>query len=729
MFRTRNGRSTSSHRGVEQEATEPIVQDTGSVDRRKLEEIEAALAALRAHVISGDRMRRVKETQEDLLKTVTDLGNEAQVSVLQAAVASLTINPIERVGVRAKIPDHQRFDGARDAKELKNFLFGIEQYFRAIRTESEEDKVAMTSMYLGGDTNLWWRSKFKDGVCSITTWDALKKELKTSFLPENVDYNARKKLRELSHTGTIREYVREFSTLMLDIKDMSKRDKLFHFLEELKPWARLELQRQNVQDLKVAIADSKCLNDYNDHPEKRKTPSTSGANTQQISVNKLARGEKTSSRGANRRFPGRDPAQNRVPTCSGSRNGGNKPLLRCFICNGPHRSQLSNLRKVPERGLMFVDISTNGKISKALVDTGATDTLISPEKAKRYELIITNEVGQMKAVNPAASTICGGVKRVSIKLGSWEGSVDFTVSYMDDFDVILVLNFMMAAQVLPIPASSCLMFMGEQPCVVPATILPHPGKKILSAIQFKKGVKKGKPSFLVFPISKEDANPGTLPKNVQEVLRDFEDVMLDELPKELPPRRSVDHEIELIPRVKPLAKFSYRMSPPKLAELRKQLDELLQAGFIRPSKSPFGAPVLFQRKHDGSLRLCVDYRALNKVTVRNKYLILLIADLFNKLNNDKYFTKLDLRSRYRQVRVAKGDEPKTTCVTRYGAFEFFVMPFGLTNAPATFCTLMNQVFHDYLDKFVVIYLDDIMIFSTSMEEHHEHLRLVLTRLR
>ncbi|KAE8690049.1 hypothetical protein F3Y22_tig00110929pilonHSYRG00045 [Hibiscus syriacus] len=699
MVRTRNDGSTSSHRGVEQKATEPVVQETGSVDRRKLEEIEAALAALRAHMISGDRMRRVEETQEDLLETVTDLGNEArdaigviqlgygelkaQVSVLQGVVASLIANPVERVGVRAKIPDPQRFDGARDAKELENFLFDIEQYFRAMRTESEEDK----------------------------------NELKTSFLPENVDYNAHKKLRELSHTGTIREYVREFSTLMLDIKDMSERDKLFHFLEGLKPWARLELQRQKVQDLTVAIAAVECLNDYNDHPGKRKTPSVSGANTQQVSGNKLARGEKTSSWGANRRVPGRDPAQNKVPTGPGSSNGGNRPSLRCFLCNGPHRvaecpkrsafnamvattkdgervnapmgdtepetarmgsirfitalqSQLSNLRKEPERGLMYVYISVNGKTSKALVDTGATDAFISPKEAERCKLIVTKEVGQMKAVNSDASMICGG------------------------------LDFMMASQMILVPASSCLMFMGEQPCVVPATILPRPGKKILSAIQFKRGVKKGEPSFLVFPISKEDDNLGMVPRNVQEVLRDFEDVMPGELPKELPPRRLVDHEIELIPGVKPPAKCPYRMSHPEFAELRKQLDELLQAGFIRPSKSPFGAPVLFQRKHYGSLRLCVDYRALNKVTVRNKYLIPLIADLFDQLSNAKYFTKLDLRSGYHQVRVAEVDEPKTTCV-----------------------------FHDYLDKFVVIYLDDIMIFSNSIEEHLEHLRLVLTRLR
>ena len=118
---------------------------------------------------------------------------------------------------------------------------------------------------------------------------------------------------------------------------------------------------------------------------------------------------------------------------------------------------------------------------------------------------------------------------------------------------------------------------------------------------------------------------------------------------------------------------------------------------------------------------CAYNQALNKVTVRNNYLISLIADLFDQLSNVRYFTKIDLRSGYYQVRIADGDEPKTICVTRYRAFEFLVMPFGLTNAPATFCTLMNQVFHEYLDKFVVVYLDDIVVYIAMMEEHKEHL--------
>ena len=163
--------------------------------------------------------------------------------------------------------------------------------------------------------------------------------------------------------------------------------------------------------------------------------------------------------------------------------------------------------------------------------------------------------------------------------------------------------------------------------------------------------------------------------------------------------------------------------------LRRQLDELLESRSIQPSKAPYGAPVLFQKKKDGALRMCVDYRALNKVTIKNKYPIPNITEVFDRLSKASYFTKLDLRSGYWQVRVAEGDEPKTTCVTRYGAYEFKVMPFGLTNAPATFCNLMNDVFFEYLDCFVVVYLDDIVVYSRTLEEHLEHLAKVFEKLR
>ncbi|KAI3451450.1 hypothetical protein Pfo_008115 [Paulownia fortunei] len=255
------------------------------------------------------------------------------------------------------------------------------------------------------------------------------------------------------------------------------------------------------------------------------------------------------------------------------------------------------------------------------------------------------------------------------------------------------------------------------------------GEKLI-AMQFKRGCKRKEPSFLcTLRFDEIEEASGPIPEVVKGLLREFEDVMPDELPRKLPPKRAVDHEIELVPGTKPPARAPYRMSHPELVELRKQLKEMLECGIIKPAKSPYGAPVLFQKKADGSLRMCCDYRALNKITVKNKYPIPLVADCFDRLSQAKYFTKIDLRSGYWQVRIKEGDEAKTTVVTRYGAYDFLVMPFGLTNAPATFSTLMNQVLHGFLDEFVVVYLDDIVVYSRTLEEHVRHLRKVLERLR
>ncbi|GJR24813.1 putative reverse transcriptase domain-containing protein [Tanacetum coccineum] len=178
-----------------------------------------------------------------------------------------------------------------------------------------------------------------------------------------------------------------------------------------------------------------------------------------------------------------------------------------------------------------------------------------------------------------------------------------------------------------------------------------------------------------------------------------------------------------------IAKSPYRLAPSELEELSGQLKELQDKGFIRPSSSPWGAPVLFVKKKDGSFRMCIDYRELNKLTVKNRYPLLRIDDLFDQLQGSQFFSKIDLRSEYHQLRVHEDDIPKTAFRTRYGHFEFTVMPFGLTNAPAVFMDLMNKVCRPYLDKFVIVFIDDILIYSKTREEHVEHLRLVLELLK
>ena len=173
----------------------------------------------------------------------------------------------------------------------------------------------------------------------------------------------------------------------------------------------------------------------------------------------------------------------------------------------------------------------------------------------------------------------------------------------------------------------------------------------------------------------------------------------------------------------------YRMAPTELAELKKQLEDLLENQFIRPSVSPWGAPVLLVKKKDGSSRLCIDYRQLNKLTIKNKYPLPRIDDLMDQLHGAVVFSKNDLRSGYHQISVKAEDVQKTAFRSRYGHYEFLVMPFGVTNAPAIFMDYMNRIFRPFLDKFVIVFIDDILIYSRTREENAEHLRTVLNILR
>ena len=219
------------------------------------------------------------------------------------------------------------------------------------------------------------------------------------------------------------------------------------------------------------------------------------------------------------------------------------------------------------------------------------------------------------------------------------------------------------------------------------------------------------------------------PKQVQSILDDFADIFPRDLPAGLPPKRDIDHRIDLVPGAEPPHRAPYRMSPKGLDELKNQLKDLTDKGYIQPSVSPFGAPVLFVPKKDGGMRMCVDYRALNRVTVHNRYPLPRIDELLDRLRGARFFTKIDLRSGYHQIRVHPQDVHKTAFRTRYGHFEFLVLPFGLTNAPATFMHLMHSIFREYLDSFIIIFLDDILVYSRGLEEHVTHVRKTLEVLR
>jgi hypothetical protein len=248
----------------------------------------------------------------------------------------------------------------------------------------------------------------------------------------------------------------------------------------------------------------------------------------------------------------------------------------------------------------------------------------------------------------------------------------------------------------------------------------------ISTLQMRKYCRKGCPLYAIQVLELVEDDKPSLEDH--PTLREYRGLFPEEV-SGLPPRREIDFSIELAPGAVPVSRTPYRMSIPKLVELKLQLKEMMEKGYIRPNVSPWGALVLFVKNKDGTLRLCKDYRQLNKVTIKNKYPLPRIDDMFDQLGGASIFSKIDLISGYHQVQIKGEDIHKTAFRMRYGHYEFVVVPFGLTNAPATFMCLMNNVLSKFLDKFVLVFIDDRLIYSKNREEHEEHLRLVLQVLR
>jgi len=353
-----------------------------------------------------------------------------------------------------------------------------------------------------------------------------------------------------------------------------------------------------------------------------------------------------------------------------------------------------------------------GKTLNVLYDSGATHSFISNDCVKDMKLPISSLDTNLIISTPTSKSVI--TNKVCLNCPLFIENRKFLTNLiclpLSQLDIILGMDWLFANQVILNCAEKSVIFLNLEILLKPSenSILRNKiqGYLLLSSMESKKEVNL---------------------KNIA-VVQNFPEVFPDDIPG-LPPNREIEFSIDLIPGTGPISMAPYRMSPSELTELKKQLEELLEKQFIRPSVSPWGAPVLLVKKKDGSFRLCIDYRQLNKYTIKNRYPLPRIDDLINQLRGALVFSKIDLRSGYQQIRVKAEDIPKTAFRTRYSHYEYQVMPFGVTNAPAVFMDYMNRIFHPFLDSFVVVFIDDILIYSKTFEEHEKHLIAVLQILK
>jgi hypothetical protein len=359
-------------------------------------------------------------------------------------------------------------------------------------------------------------------------------------------------------------------------------------------------------------------------------------------------------------------------------------------------------------GMFFI----NDTSVVALFDSGASHSFISTAYVDKYNLSLALLKYQMIVSSPGRDMpirqLC---LKVNLKIRG--GGVDFVANLIvlesKDINIILGMDWLSKHKVL---------------------------------IDYtKKSVKLTTPDgkemeFVVEPIVTDKGGANHVKVNqlnacqgpVVSVVNEFPNVFLKEL-LGMPPDRDVEFAIELMPSTTPIYRAPYRMATLELAKLKEHIKELLEKGFIHPSLSLWGTPAIFVLKKDGTKRLCVDYHALNEVTIKNMYPLHMIDDLFDQLHGACVFSKINLQSGYHQLKIRECDIPKTAFISRYGLYEYTVMSFGLTNALAYFMYLMNKVFMEYLDKFVVVFINDILVYSRSEEDHKDHLHLVLQKLR
>eukprot|EP00253_Pinus_taeda_P012179 PITA_12179 len=639
-------------------------------------------------------------------------------------------------------------------------------------------KARLAIFQLQGKATLWWEEvKLVKGVTEQNiTWDNFQRFFKERYLTERFYDEKAREFHDLRlGQQTMDEFISRFTSLLRYVPYIrEEKAKVQRFISSLPAYMRERIEFDNPKSMDEVIRKARIC--YQQGKQKGETANRKWNDKRSFktvgnSKGNRSNGSKGNGKGATSRFVPRTTAKFRATSESKiseqqprlDNEGTARAPLQCWGCGGPHyikncpqrkgTEQLSQIheastvgevgRSIPRINAALEDrqaeyqptmVEFEGKISNltisVLIDPGATLSYVSPKVVERCNL------QPVKFKNPWLVQLATGAKRrVTAKINDCSFVIadqpvmaDLNILPLGSYDILIGMDWLEKHWSLVDCKTKVIYYRDQQGNRkemqgIKQSVQVRP----ITANQLIKCVRKGCQVYAI-QVGYANSKDKSISLHNIPVIQEFTDVFPEEIPG-LPPRRNIDFTIELTPGAAPVSRAPYRMSTPELTELKMQLQELLDKEYIRPSVSPWGAPVLFVKKKDGTLQMCIDYRQLNKLTIKNKYPLPRIDELFDQVKGATVFSKIDLRSGYHQIRIKDEDIAKTAFRTRYGHYEFVVLPFGLTNAPATFMCLMNSIFHPYLDRFVLIFIDDILIYSRTIEEHHEHLRMVLQTLR
>jgi len=654
-------------------------------------------------------------------------------------------------GAEARAPpryyklDFATYDGSEDPL---NWLNHCEQFFRGQRTPAS-DRTWLASYHLKGPAQTWYYALEQDE--GMPSWDRFAELCRLRFGPA-VRGSRLAELGRLPFLSTVQEYSDRFQALLCRARDVSPMQKTELFVGGLPEYLRVDVELRDPQDLQTAMYLARAFErraaawppfqQRGSRPPQRAqgsgrvTPAPPGA----LPTGTTTPGDSTTpTRPFRRLSPGEQQERRRQGLCFNC----DEPYVRGHVCQRLFYLEVDDfldeasgeggvdpleesaapdvtganalvvslhaLAGIRTDKTLLLPVTINDERLLALMDTGSTHNFLNGDTMSRLGLAMAGGEHLRVTVANGDRLPCAGIARdVPVIINDESFSITCVGMRLGCFDFILGVDFLETLDTIQWNFRALTLSFQRQ------------GRRI--HWQGVRATQQPAPQQLAVAVVDTAQQP------LMDVLLQQHGAIFDE-PTGLPPARPYDHRIHLLPGTAPVAVRPYRYAQLQKDELERQCEAMLTQGIIRPSTSPFSAPVLLVRKADRSWRFCIDYRALNAKTSKDKFPIPVVDELLDELHGARFFSKLDLRSGYHQVRMHTDDIAKTAFRTHHGHYEFLVMPFGLSNAPATFQALMNDVLRPYLRKFVLVFFDDILIYSASWAEHLQHVGIVLETLQ